>query len=61
MNAAKNATVPARRGTRRAAARLAPPAPRPRRATGRPADLDDRDLFASPHALEYSAGAYTWR
>jgi hypothetical protein len=56
MNGTRTTTAPSRR---RHVAKMAPPKPRPRRE--QPADLDDRSLFSSAHALECTAGGYTWR
>lgn len=52
----RTATAP---GRRHVAARMAPPKPRPRREPA--ADLDDRSLFSSAHALECTGGGYAWR
>jgi hypothetical protein len=60
MNGTRTTTAQAsRHGRRRHVAKMAPPKPRPRRE--QPADLDDRSLFSSAHALECTAGGYTWR
>jgi hypothetical protein len=56
MSSTRTTTAPSRR---RVVARMAPPAPRPRR--DQAIDLDDRSLFSSDHALECTAGGYLWR
>jgi hypothetical protein len=62
MSTVRSTTAPTRPGrrSRRAVARMAPPAPRPRREPA-PGELDDRSLFSSAHALECTADGYLWR